>query len=343
VKEKEFTMAPPAGFDIKAAHIAKQIKCERPLNCCRIDPKVENVIAGGESGTPQRVNIATGKVTNLENGHESWIFDAAWLPDGTRCVTSGGDGRLIWWDLTSEKPAKIHTIEAHKGWIRSLAISPDGKTLLSGANDGKLKLWNLSDAKPLLTVEASKRDIYRAIFSPDGKELISGDLMGGLMAWNTADGKEAAKFEGKPLHNYNGGQQVDFGGIRALAMTPDGKTLVAGGLHKASNPLGAVHEPLAIVFGTADKKQIRQWTANGITGGIFWSIRHLSDGSFVGASGGSSGGFLLFYKTDGEKEIHRLPLGNIVRDMDLGSDGLTIVTAHHDRQIRITKLSAKKA
>lgn len=336
-------MAPPSGFDIKAAHIAKQIKCERPLNCCRIDPKVENVVVGGEWGTPQRLNIASGKVTNLESGHESWVFDAAWLPDGTRCVTSGGDGRLIWWDLTSEKPAKIHTVEAHKGWIRSLATSPDGKTLLSGGNDGKLRLWNLADAKPLLTVEASKRDIYRSIFSPDGKLLISGDLMGGLVAWNAADGKESARFEGKTLHEYNGGQQVDFGGIRALAMSPDGKTMVAGGLHKASNPLGAVHEPLGLVFQTSDKKLIRQWTANGITGGIFWSIRYLADGSYVGASGGSTGGFLLFFKPDGEKEIHRLALGNIVRDMDLGSDGLTIATAHHDRQVRITKLMAKKA
>jgi WD40 repeat protein len=335
--------APPAGFDIKAAHISAQWKCDRPLNCCRIDPKVQYVIAGGEGNTPERATLADGKITKLEGGHESWIFDAAWSPDSSRCITSGGDGRLVWWDLTSEKPAVIHTIEAHHGWIRSLAVSPDGTRLLSGGNDGKLRLWNMADAKPLLTIKASKRDIYRAIFSPDGKVVTSGDLMGSLVSWNVADGKEVAKYEAKPLHEYNGGQQVDFGGIRALSYTPDGSMLAAGGLHKASNPLGAVHEPLGLVFQTSDRKLIRQWTANGITGGIFWSMRHLSDGSFVGATGGSSGGFLLFFKPDGEKEIHRLPLGNIVRDMDLASDGLTIATAHHDRQIRITKLMAKKA
>lgn len=336
-------IAPPAGFDIKAAHIANQWKCERPLNCCRIDPKVQFVLVGGEWGTPERVSLVDGKITKLEDGHESWIFDAAWSTDSSRCVTSAGDGRLIWWDLTSEKPAKIHVVDAHHGWIRTLCLSPDGKTLASGGNDGKVRLWNMADAKPQLTIEAGKRDIYRTIFSPDGKLITAGDLIGGLASWNITDGKEVARFEAKPLHEYNGGQQVDFGGIRALAYTPDSKILVAGGLHKATNPLGAVHEPLGLVFQTEDKKLIRQWTANGITGGIFWSIRHLADGSFVGATGGSSGGFLLFFKPDGEKEIHRMPLNNIVRDMDLGSDGLTIATAHHDRHVRITKLMAKKA
>lgn len=336
-------IAPPAGFDIKAAHIAAQWKSDRPLNCCRIDPKVQFVLVGGEGSTPEKVNLADGKITKLEGGHESWIFDAAWSPDSTRCITSAGDGRLVWWDLTSEKPAKLHAIDAHKGWIRTLSVSPDGKTLASGGNDGKVRLWNMADAKPLLTIEASKRDIYRTVFSPDGKLITSGDLIGGLVSWNVADGKEAVRFEAKPLHEYNGGQQVDFGGIRALAYTPDGTTLVAGGLHKATNPLGAVHEPLGLVFQTADKKMIRQWTANGITGGIFWSIRYLPDGSFVAATGGSSGGFLLFFKPDGEKEIHRLSTGNILRDMDLGSDGLTIATAHHDHHVRITKLVAKKA
>lgn len=335
--------APPAGFDFKAAHVAAQWKCEKPLICCRIDAKNETVMVGGEWSTPERVAIADGKRTLLEGGHESWVFDAAWTPDSTRCVTSGGDGRLVWWDLTSEKPAKIHTVDAHKGWIRSLSVSPDGKTLASGGNDGKVRLWNLADAKPLITIEASKRDIYRTVFSPDGKQIASGDLVGAVVAWSTGDGKEIARFEGKALHEYNGGQQVDFGGVRALAFTPDGKFLAAGGLHKGTNPLGAVHEPLGLVFQTADKKMVRQWTGNGIPGGVFWSFRCLADGTMMGGCGGSSGGMLLFHKQDAEKEVHRLNLPNILRDMDLGSDGLTVATAHHDRHVRIIRLTAKKA
>ena len=44
--------------------------------------------------------------------------------------------------------------------------------------------------------------------------------------WEVATGKEVRTFDAKPLHTYEGGQQVDFGGVRALAISPDGKSLL---------------------------------------------------------------------------------------------------------------------
>ena len=55
-------------------------------------------------------------------------------------------------------------------------------------------------------------------------------------------------FDATALHTYEGGQQVHYGGIRGLAFSPDAKQIVAGGLHKATNPLGNVQEPLALRF-----------------------------------------------------------------------------------------------
>ena len=55
-------------------------------------------------------------------------------------------------------------------------------------------------------------------------------------------------FDAKALHTYEGGQQVDFGGVRGLAISGDGGSVAGGGLHKATNPPGAVHEPLVLVF-----------------------------------------------------------------------------------------------
>ena len=56
----------------------------------------------------------------------------------------------------------------------------------------------------------------------------------------------------------------------------------------------------------------------------------------MGVSGGSTGGFLLFWKPDAEKDYFRFQLPNIARDMDLHPDGLQVATAHHDRHVRIT-------
>jgi hypothetical protein len=63
----------------------------------------------------------------------------------------------------------------------------------------------------------------------------------------------------------------------------------------------------------------------------------------MGLSGGASGGFLLFWKPDADKDYHRFALPSLARDMDLHSDGLRVATAHHDLHVRITRLAAKPA
>jgi WD40 repeat protein len=153
--------------------------------------------------------------------------------------------------------------------------------------------------------------------------------------------KRGANVRRQALHTYEGGQQVDFGGVRALAISPDEKWLAAGGLYKATNPLGAVHEPIVLLFNWESQKVEKQQIAEGITGGVVWRLRWLADGSLMGISGGSTGGFLLFWKPDADKDYFRFQLPNIARDMDLHPDGLQVATAHHDRHVRITRLAAK--
>ncbi len=63
----------------------------------------------------------------------------------------------------------------------------------------------------------------------------------------------------------------------------------------------------------------------------------------MGVSGGGSGGWLIFWKTDADKDFHRFQLPSLGRDMDLHPDGIQVATAHYDRHLRITKLSPKPA
>ena len=62
----------------------------------------------------------------------------------------------------------------------------------------------------------------------------------------------------------------------------------------------------------------------------------------MGACGGTSGGFLLFWKAGTDKDYHRLALPNTARELDLHPDGLRVATAHHDGYVRITRLAAGK-
>jgi WD40 repeat protein len=161
-----------------------------------------------------------------------------------------------------------------------------------------------------------------------------------IKEWNPSTGEATGSFDAKALHTYEGGQQVDFGGVRGMAIGPAGATIAAGGLHKATNPLGAVHEPLVLVFDASSRKLARTLLTDGIPGGGIWRLRYLSDGSLMAGCGGTSGGLLLFWKSGTDKDYHRFAMPNIVRDMDLHPDGLRVATAHHDGTARITRLAA---
>ncbi|MCO6455259.1 MAG: WD40 repeat domain-containing protein [Pirellulaceae bacterium] len=330
----------PAGFDPKQARIASQWAHDRPLIACRFDPAGRYVFCGSEDAVVERFQLADGAKTILSGGHDTWVRALAFSKDGAQVVSGGCDGKLTWWETAAEAPAPIRSIDAHQGWIRSLDVSPDGTLLASGGNDNLIRLWNLADGTLVRELAGHERHVYNVAFHPQGQFLLSGDLTGALKQWDFAAGTEVRSFDAKPLHSYNGGQQVDFGGIRALAVSPDGKWLAAGGLHKASNPLGAVHEPLVLLFDWQTQKLERQLIAEGITQGVVWRLRWLADGSLMGLSGGGSGGFLLFWKPDVDKDYHRFQLPNLARDMDLHPDGLQVATAHHDRHVRISRLTS---
>lgn len=330
-------------LDIKQAHIESQWAHDRPLHCCRFDPQSRYVFCGAEDSGLHRFALKDGAKTSFNGGHESWVMSLALSRDGNTVVSGGGDGRLVWWEAAAETPQPVRKVEAHQGWIRTLDVSPDGAFLASGGNDGVVRLWNLSDGAPVRELKGHERNLYCVAFHPSGEFLLSGDLMGKLKQWNVSTGELVREFDAAPLHHYDKGQQVDFGGVRAIAFSPDGKFLPAGGLHKATNPLGAVHEPLVLLFNWETKELAKSQIAEGITSGVIWRLRYLSDGSKVGVSSGSSGGLLIFWDDEAEKDIHRFALPSPAFDLDLAADGLRAATVHYDRHVRITRLAAKPA
>ncbi|MDP6466107.1 MAG: WD40 repeat domain-containing protein [Pirellulaceae bacterium] len=325
--------------DPKLTHVADQWKYSSPLIACRFDPKSRFVFSSAQDNSVQRWNLENNEPVVLK-AHDSWVRAIAFSPDGEFVMTAGGDGRIIWWPTAADAPEPIRTIDAHQGWIRSLAVSPDGQFLASSGNDNLVKLWRIDDRSPVRVFSGHEKDVYSTLFVDDGKTLISGDLAGKVHQWEITTAKVTRTFDAKQLHTYNGGQGVDFGGVRTLSISPDKKHLACGGLHKATNPLGAVHEPLALVFEWESQKLVQSHIAEGVKG-TAWRVMFHDQPFLCGAAGGSSGGFLLFWKTDQPKEFHRFKLPNLLRDMDLAPDGHRVATAHYDRHLRISRLAAK--
>jgi WD40 repeat protein len=337
------TPTPPAGLDPTKAHVTAQWPHDRPLTCCRFDPQGRFVFCGAEDAHVQRYRLADGAKTSLTGGHDTWVRAFAFSSDGALAVSGGCDGRLVWWETAAEAPTPVRVVDAHQGWIRSLDVCPDGTLLASGGNDNTVRVWNIASGELVHQLTGHAGNVYSVAFHPTQSVLLSGDLKGSIRQWDPATGKEVRAFDAAPLHSYNGGQQVDFGGVRGLAVSPDGQRLAGGGLHKASNPLGAVHEPLVLLFNWESAALEKQQIAEGITQGVIWRLQWLGDGSLLGVSGGGSGGHLIVWKPEADKDVFRFTLPSLAREMDVHPDGLQVATAHYDRHVRITRLAAPVA
>lgn len=125
-----------------------------------------------------------------------------------------------------------------------------------------------------------------------------------------------------------------------MAIHAAGTELVAVGTHKGSNPFGAVHEPLMLRFGWNEGNLLKTHVSDGIPGGLLFRTCFLPGETAVAVSGGSSGGILLFYGNQQEKELHRFMLPSLARDMDVHLGSGLVATAHYDNHLRVSALFA---
>jgi WD40 repeat protein len=176
-------------------------------------------------------NVATGrqigKIVITEPGH-TLTFTLS--PDGKTLAIGNGPGSgsvLRLWDVATRQPIGAPTDALASGYV--LAFSPDGKTLVTENDKGVLRLWRVTAGHqflpgPVLTGPGKTAFIYSLAFSPNSRTIATGegdesaDNDDTVQLWNVATGRRI----GKPLTNSMLGDQ-------ALAFSPDGTTLAAGG------------------------------------------------------------------------------------------------------------------
>lgn len=323
--------------DPKQAKVAKELVHGAPLTACHFDPKKRWLFACSEDRNVVRWEIESGKKTVL-SAHDSWPMALAVTPDGSTLISGAGDDTLIWWPAGDAEPKPARKVKAHAGWIRAVVISPDGTLVASAGNDRIIRLWRTADGSAAGEMKGHESDIYTLLFHPGGKFLVSGDLAGKVMQWEVPGGKAVRTFDAGKLHVYEGGQQVHYGGVRGLTLSPDGKWLAAAGHHKSTNPLGNVQEPLALRFAWEDAKPVGQHLgSDDMKNHTLWGAEFHPGGWLVAAAGGGTGA-LLFWNHGDEKPFHRHNLPNSARGMHIQAGGGAIATVHHDGKARISTL-----
>ncbi len=327
-------------LDPREGHVVSEWKHDRPMNGVRFDPQARYLFGVSEDAVASRFRLSDGTRTVLSSGFRGWGRTLAFSTDGKFVITGSTDGNLTWWETAAEPPVPVSTKVAHKGWVRCMDRSPDGTLIATGGNDNTVCVWNAESGDPVFKFTGHEGHIYSVLFHPGGQWLLSGDLRGVIHQWDLATGTAVRTFDAKKLHSYNGGQRVDYGGVRSLAVSPDGKWLSAGGLFDASNPFAGVNKPLALMFDWESREIKQEHVTDGIRQGVIWRLQWLANGTLMGVASGSES-MLFFWESETAGDFHRIKLPSHARDMDLHPDGLHVATAHHDSHVRIIRLAAK--
>lgn len=203
--------------------------------------------------------------TPVEIGrHEAKITDLALAPGGSFLVSASWDATIgIWYSegVAPGQPIRSEILTGHKGGVNAVAIGGDASTLYSASADGTVRVWNLEDmgkSRPLVkhgfgvnelilneqdgwlaygavdggtrvidlaTGDAladftlDRRPILAMAYDPTQRQLAVGDGEGFIMVIDTQDMRIT--------HDFRATQR---GPIWALAFSPDGQNIHAGGI-----------------------------------------------------------------------------------------------------------------
>ncbi len=153
-------------------------------------------------------------------GHDNTVNDVAFSPDGARLYTASSDGTIRMWDAASG--TYIQRLVAHGFGINTIVVAPDESWLAYGAVDGGTRVISLPDGAEMGDYTADRRPVLAMAFNAEAARIAIGDAHGYIMmidtdAWRIADDFQATL----------------SGPIWALAFSPDGRNIHAGGLDNA--------------------------------------------------------------------------------------------------------------
>lgn len=154
--------------------------------------------------------------TELFKGHRAGLDSVAFRRDGRQILTAGKDQTAKLWDARS---GRVLLTLPHEDRVVTAAFSPDGKKILTRTNDGIVSLWDAAAGKQALAFE--EHHFNAAIFTPDGGQILTASEEGTIGFREVATGKEVRTVRGT------------WPGVLSLAISPDGKQIIAGCAERA--------------------------------------------------------------------------------------------------------------
>jgi WD40 repeat protein len=181
------------------AHETQESGFFRGLMTLAFSPDTRYLVTGAVDGTVRIWDVETGMLRHDLVGHDWWVLNSTFSPDGTLVATSSEE--VIIWDVATGE--LLQTLSPDN-WsttnigIWGLDFSPDGTKLSYGRTDFIMDTWQLPPspwhggqdvARKVQEVESGSGFLFETEYSPDGKKIALSGL-GNLVEIRDADSGE---------------------------------------------------------------------------------------------------------------------------------------------------------
>jgi WD40 repeat protein len=161
--------------------------------CLDFSPDGKRLASGAADKIARVTDIASGKQTNLFEGHTHHVMGIAYRSDGRVLATAGADGVVVTWDMMiGERKKKI------EGWtkeVTSLQFIGATNQIVTSAGDNRVRI--VTDDGAEIRAMANLPDYMQAAVStPNGSAILAGGEDSLLRLWDSA-GKELVAFGAK--------------------------------------------------------------------------------------------------------------------------------------------------
>ncbi|MBI5715402.1 MAG: WD40 repeat domain-containing protein [Chloroflexi bacterium] len=147
--------------------------------------------------------------------HTDWVLSVAYSPNGKLFVT-GGDKTVRLWDA---KTLTSIPLKGHSLFIHGVAVSPDSSLIASASRDKTARVWDAASGKQIFQLDHPDWAMAVA-FSPDGKMLATTSRDRLVRLWDVKNGKLIGELKG----------HTDW--VDGVAFSVDGDTLISGARDK---------------------------------------------------------------------------------------------------------------
>src|SRR5207247_893300 len=172
------------------------------IMACRLSPDGTRLVLA-QSGMRRRpygnvaviIDLETGRDRAVLTGHNSWVIDCEFSPDGSFVVSASDDGTIKVWDAETgqpqpvplpgrrapERPPRLWAdgIRAHLSEARSFgecvacAVSPDGSWVIAGTYEGQVIVLDLLTGRTWTLPDQHAHEITACAVAADGAFMVS--------------------------------------------------------------------------------------------------------------------------------------------------------------------------